>query len=210
MYLHGLLTVAYWSMIITEDSAVQPYSPPWTVLEFRLAKCEWCACIHSGTSRIHVCMEYLLSKTITEIGEVLCETSVCLRLRQHSVADLAILLYTFFHSSEHVLTTHSVLAKKHSSVMVVLLRVIHVSWGARGSIVVKALCHKPEGRGFDCRWGKFLNLPNIYLRPHYALEFTQPLTEISTRNIKIIMFLGSKVRPVRRADNFTAICEPIV
>jgi hypothetical protein len=29
-------------------------------------------------------------------------------------------------------------------------------------------------------------------------------------NIKIIMFLGSKVRRVRRADNFTAICEPIV
>jgi hypothetical protein len=24
------------------------------------------------------------------------------------------------------------------------------------------------------------------------------------------MFLGSKVRPVRRADNFTAIYEPIV
>jgi hypothetical protein len=32
----------------------------------------------------------------------------------------------------------------------------------------------------------------------------------STRNIKIIMFLGSKVRWVRRADNLTAICEPTV
>jgi hypothetical protein len=42
------------------------------------------------------------------------------------------------------------------------------------------------------------------------MRFTQPLTEMSTRNIKIIMFLGSKVRPVRRADNLTAICEPIV
>jgi hypothetical protein len=30
------------------------------------------------------------------------------------------------------------------------------------------------------------------------------------RNIKIIMFLGSKVRRVRSADNLTAICEPIV
>jgi hypothetical protein len=27
---------------------------------------------------------------------------------------------------------------------------------------------------------------------------------------KIIMFLGSKVRPVHRADNLTAICEAIV
>jgi hypothetical protein len=39
---------------------------------------------------------------------------------------------------------------------------------------------------------------------------TQPLTEMNTRNIKIIMFLEGKVRLVRRADNLTAICEPIV
>jgi hypothetical protein len=30
---------------------------------------------------------------------------------------------------------------------------------------------------------------------------------MSTRSIRIIMILGSKVRPVRRADNRTAICE---
>jgi hypothetical protein len=40
--------------------------------------------------------------------------------------------------------------------------------------------------------------------------FTQPLTEMNTRNVKIIMFMGSKVRQVRRTDNFTAISEPIV
>jgi hypothetical protein len=32
--------------------------------------------------------------------------------------------------------------------------------GACGSVVVKALCYKPEGRGFDIRWGEFFNLPN--------------------------------------------------
>jgi hypothetical protein len=32
--------------------------------------------------------------------------------------------------------------------------------GARDSVVVKVLCYKPEGRGFDTRWGDFLNLPN--------------------------------------------------
>jgi hypothetical protein len=32
--------------------------------------------------------------------------------------------------------------------------------GARCSVVVKALCYKPEGRGFDFRLGEFLNLPN--------------------------------------------------
>jgi hypothetical protein len=43
-----------------------------------------------------------------------------------------------------------------------------------------------------------------------CLGFTQPLTEISTRNIKIIMFLESKVWRVHRAVNLTTIYEPIV
>jgi hypothetical protein len=42
------------------------------------------------------------------------------------------------------------------------------------------------------------------------MGFTQPLTEMSTRSIKKIVFLGSKVRPVRGADNLTANYEPIV
>jgi hypothetical protein len=40
-------------------------------------------------------------------------------------------------------------------------------------------------------------------RQDWAQGFTQPLTEMSTGNIKIIMFLGSKVRRVRRAEKFT-------
>jgi hypothetical protein len=32
--------------------------------------------------------------------------------------------------------------------------------GARGSVVVKALCYNSEGRGFDTRRGDFINLPN--------------------------------------------------
>jgi hypothetical protein len=47
-----------------------------------------------------------------------------------------------------------------------------------------------------------------YVSTHHPV--TQPLTEMSTRNIKIIMLLGSKVRRVGRADNLTAIYEPIV
>jgi hypothetical protein len=38
-----------------------------------------------------------------------------------------------------------------------------------------------------------------------ALGLTQPLTEISTRNL-----LGGKGRPAPKAHNLTAICEPIV
>jgi hypothetical protein len=37
-----------------------------------------------------------------------------------------------------------------------------------------------------------------------ALGFTQPLTEMITRNLP-----GVKVRPVLKVDNPTAICEPI-
>jgi hypothetical protein len=32
--------------------------------------------------------------------------------------------------------------------------------GARGSVVVRAICYKSEGRGFDTQRGEFLNLPN--------------------------------------------------
>jgi hypothetical protein len=38
-----------------------------------------------------------------------------------------------------------------------------------------------------------------------ALGSTQPLTEMSTRNLP-----GVKERLARKADNITAICEPIV
>jgi hypothetical protein len=44
-------------------------------------------------------------------------------------------------------------------------------------------------------------------QPHYGPGdgTTQPLTEMSTRNLS-----GGKGRPVRGADNLTAICEPIM
>jgi hypothetical protein len=38
-----------------------------------------------------------------------------------------------------------------------------------------------------------------------ALESTQPLIEMSTRNLP-----GDKGQPVRGVDNLTAICEPSV
>jgi hypothetical protein len=38
-----------------------------------------------------------------------------------------------------------------------------------------------------------------------SLGSTQPLTEMSTTNLP-----GGKERPARKADNLTAVCEPIV
>jgi hypothetical protein len=40
-------------------------------------------------------------------------------------------------------------------------------------------------------------------------EFTQLLTEMSTRSRKV-MFWGSRARPVHKADNLNTIYEPIV
>jgi hypothetical protein len=39
--------------------------------------------------------------------------------------------------------------------------------GPRGSLVIKAVCYKPEDRGFDTRWVEFLNFPNpsVLTRP---------------------------------------------
>jgi hypothetical protein len=48
----------------------------------------------------------------------------------------------------------------------------------------------------------FFNLPNPSSRA-MVLGSTQPLTEMSTRNLP-----GGKVRPTRKAYNLNAICEP--
>jgi hypothetical protein len=50
----------------------------------------------------------------------------------------------------------------------------------------------------------FLSWPNPS-RGTMALWSTQPLTEISTKNLP-----GGKRRPAPKADNLTAICERIV
>jgi hypothetical protein len=50
----------------------------------------------------------------------------------------------------------------------------------------------------------FFNWPNPSSYS-MVLGSTQPLIEMSTRNLS-----GGKERPVRKADNLTAICEPIV
>jgi hypothetical protein len=51
---------------------------------------------------------------------------------------------------------------------------------------------------------EFFNLPNPSSRT-MALGSTQPLTEMSTRNLP-----GGNKRPARRADNPAIICEPNV
>jgi hypothetical protein len=57
---------------------------------------------------------------------------------------------------------------------------------------------------FPMRSLDFFNLPNPSSRT-MALGSTQPLTEMSTRN-----FPAGNGWPAPKADNLTAICEPIV
>jgi hypothetical protein len=78
---------------------------------------------------------------------------------------------------------------------------IHVHEGARG-ISRKVAGSRPDEMIF------FFSLPNPsgFTRSWGSLSL---LTEMRTRSRKIT-FLGSRARPVRRADNLTAICEPIV
>jgi hypothetical protein len=51
---------------------------------------------------------------------------------------------------------------------------------------------------------KCFNLPNHSSRT-MGLNLSQPLTDMSTRNIP-----WGKARPARKSDSFTAACEPIV
>jgi hypothetical protein len=83
--------------------------------------------------------------------------------------------------------------------------------GARGSVMVKALCCKPEGRGFRDSCGEFFPPFPIYLIVPAALG--PGVHSACNRNCyqeqKYNVF-GTKVWPVRRADNLAAISEPIV
>jgi hypothetical protein len=72
---------------------------------------------------------------------------------------------------------------------------------SRGNVVGSGTMLQ-AGRSLPMGW-IFFNLPNPSSRT-VALGSTQPLTEMSTRNLP-----EGKGRPARKAD-LTAICEPIV
>ena len=63
-----------------------------------------------------------------------------------------------------------------------LNRIPERTWGHTVAQLVEALRYKPEGRGFDSRW-RHLNFSLTILPASPTLGSTQPLTEMSTRNI---------------------------
>jgi hypothetical protein len=56
-------------------------------------------------------------------------------------------------------------------------------WGAAVPQLVGALHYKPAGRGFDSRWCQWIFHWHNSIGRTMALGSTQPLTEMSTRNI---------------------------
>jgi hypothetical protein len=75
---------------------------------------------------------------------------------------------------------------------------------ARDSVAVKALCCKPEGRGFKSRRGGFFKL-NLSFRPHYGSGVDSASNTNDYQESLKIKKPGGKVRPARRADNLAPI-----
>jgi hypothetical protein len=80
---------------------------------------------------------------------------------------------------------------------------------ARGSVVVGALCYKPEGYGFEGQWGEWFFSIYLILPTALGPGFAHPLKEIGTRSRKT-WFLWSRARPVLKAGNLAAIWESTV
>jgi hypothetical protein len=57
------------------------------------------------------------------------------------------------------------------------------AWGTLLVVQLVEALRKSEGRGFDSRWCYWNLLLTQSFRLHSALGLTQPLTEMSTRNI---------------------------
>jgi hypothetical protein len=100
----------------------------------------------------------------------------------------------------------AVLKMQITSMEHLLIQLIQLSTEAWGSLVDwgTILQARRSWVRFPMRSLDFLNSPNLSSRT-MALGSTQPLTEMSTRNVG-----GSKGRQGRKADNLTAICKPTV
>jgi hypothetical protein len=71
---------------------------------------------------------------------------------------------------------------------------------------IKALSYKPEGHRFKSQWSHWIFQLLIPSSRTMVTGSTQPLTEMSTRNLS-----GSKEsRPAHKFDNLTAIPEPVI
>jgi hypothetical protein len=85
----------------------------------------------------------------------------------------------------------------------------HFAIGASTSVVVKAPCYKPEGRGFETHCGECMFSVCLILPAALGPEVYSVSNRNEYQNQKNNVS-GSRERPVCRADKLTAICEPTV
>jgi hypothetical protein len=71
--------------------------------------------------------------------------------------------------------------------------------------LVETLCYKPEGRVFDSWWGHWIFQLTSSFQPHYY-----PGVDSASNRNEYQESSWGKGRPACKADNLTAICEPIV
>jgi hypothetical protein len=116
----------------------------------------------------------------TSATTILCWGKFCTPLsHRHSYENIALTEhceeYAEFLRLHQVITERS----KMSTIYICLQSTIR---GHAVALLVETLCYKPEGHGFESRWGGLFNWP----KPSSctaALGSTQPLTEMSTRNL---------------------------
>jgi hypothetical protein len=119
--------------------------------------------------------------------------------------ELLISFILIFHFSK-LLSAWNVCMRFHSPPDQVGLT---LSLVAHDNVVIKTLCYKPEGRGFETRWGEW-SFPNYLILPTAVGPLVYPIFNRNEYHKQKIMFLGSRVRPVQRSDNPAVICEPFV
>jgi hypothetical protein len=78
---------------------------------------------------------------------------------------------------------------------------------ARGNVVVKALHHEQKSRGFQTNWGELIVSISRVL-PAAGGPGVYSATNRNEYQKQKVMFLESRARPVRKADNLTTIFEP--
>jgi hypothetical protein len=74
--------------------------------------------------------------------------------------------------------------------------------------MIEALRNKSEGRGFETGWGEWIFLTYLILPAALGPGVYSASNRNEQQKQKNVS--GSRERPVCRADNLTAICEPTV
>jgi hypothetical protein len=112
---------------------------PWNILS---------RCLVVRTIYSYICSIFLLSSWLIRLrtqGKTECRylSDCVVKMILHYLIKRRLRLYSFLDN------------KIPRFLYTCIFKTIRPYTGARGSVVVKALCYKPEGRGFETRWGEW-------------------------------------------------------